>query len=137
MVESNLNILLKNLNPRIVDGRYHFASVDPGQIMTLANYLGYITAIFREDEGLTVVFLEDILSDMSQITDKTVGPFSLITLHVQSDLMSIGLLAKLTNELAKNNISVNAYSAYYHDHLFVPYDLRENALAILTKINHS
>jgi hypothetical protein len=43
-------------------------------------------------------------------------------------------LAKITTALAKEGISVNAFSAYYHDHLFVPYDRKEDAMAALAEL---
>ena len=37
----------------------------------------------------------------------------------------------MTATLARHEISVNAVSAYYHDHLFVPTDRAAEALALL------
>ena len=70
---------------------------------------------------------------MVRLTDReVVGPFALISLTVHSDLHAVGLLAKITNALAKEGISVNAFSAYYHDHLFVPFARKDDAMAALT-----
>lgn len=44
----------------------------------------------------------------------------MITLTVHSSLEAVGFLAAVTGRLTEAGISVNAVSAFYHDHLFVP-----------------
>jgi len=43
----------------------------------------------------------------------------------------VGFLAAITTMLAAKDISVNAVSAYFHDHIFVPYERREDAMECL------
>jgi len=43
----------------------------------------------------------------------------------------VGFLAAVTSRLTEAGISVNAISAFYHDHLFVPADRADEAMAIL------
>lgn len=62
---------------------------------------------------------------------ESVYPCHRITLTVHSDLAAVGLLATVTQVLATAGISVNAISAYYHDHLFVPCDRADDAMACL------
>lgn len=50
---------------------------------------------------------------------------------VDDSLEAIGFLAVITTELANRGISMNAVSAFYHDHLFVAVDKAEEALSIL------
>jgi hypothetical protein len=50
---------------------------------------------------------------------------------VHSALTAVGFLAAITTRLAEAGISVNAVSAYYHDHLFVPWERREEAMEVL------
>jgi hypothetical protein len=59
----------------------------------------------------------------------------LITLNVHSDLSAIGFLARITGALAESGISVNAVSAYYHDHLFVPINAAKRAIIILNGLS--
>jgi hypothetical protein len=61
-------------------------------------------------------------------------PCRLISLTVHSDLAAVGLLAAIASALAAEGISVNAISAFYHDHLFVPCDRVEDALACLHRL---
>ena len=54
-----------------------------------------------------------------------------IELSVHSDLQAVGFLAAITQALAKACVAVNAVSAFHHDHLFVPEDRADTAMAIL------
>jgi hypothetical protein len=55
----------------------------------------------------------------------------MITLTIHSDLQAVGFLAPIMTRLAEAGISVNPVSAFYHDHLFVPWDKRNEAMEIL------
>ncbi len=133
---SDLDQLLKGMEPSLQEGRFFMLSVDESQLMVLANYLSYIIDVFRENEGISIVFSEDVLEEMKSISSsEAVGPFAMITLNVYSDLMAVGFLAKVTEALAAEKISVNAFSAYHHDHLFVPYEKKDEALAVLKKLS--
>jgi hypothetical protein len=135
MNRSNSDELLKNMDPELIEGKYYIASVNESQLMAIANYLNNIICIYRENEGLTVVFSESVKGHISGLTNKEiVGPFAMITLGVYSDLMSIGFLAKITGALADEKISVNAFSAYHHDHLLVPYNEKDSAMAALKRL---
>jgi hypothetical protein len=61
----------------------------------------------------------------------------MITLTVQSSLEAVGFLAAITTKLATHGISVNAISAYYHDHLFVPADKAEIAMRLLQEFSET
>lgn len=55
----------------------------------------------------------------------------MITLTVHSSLEAVGFLAVITRHLAQHSISVNAVSAYHHDHLFVPVHRADEAMRLL------
>ena len=136
MAEKDLGKLLKGMSPEVVDGKYFLASVPESEIMVIANYLDYITCIYREEEGLTILFSEEIEDEIGGISgEKVAGPFALITLSINSDLSAVGFLAKITDVLAKEGISVNAFSAYFHDHLLVPYERKKDAMEALKKLS--
>ncbi len=123
------------IEPRLAEGKYYFATVEESQLMAITGYLGSVAAIFRETEGLTVVVSEDAKDGIAGLSRKKLqGPFALITLGAQTDLYLVGFLAKITEALAKEKIAVNAFSAYFHDHLFVPYERKEDALRVLGKL---
>ncbi|MCX6770236.1 MAG: ACT domain-containing protein [Candidatus Micrarchaeota archaeon] len=133
-----LSLLLRTLSPEADEKKYFIGTFGESQMMGLAKHLAHIVCIYREKEGLTAVFSEEIADDLARYTEiKMVGPFALITLQAISPLLLVGLLAKLTTALSKEGIPVNAYSAYYHDHLLVPFEMKDNALAVLKKLEKS
>lgn len=134
MAITDLNELLKNMNPNLMNGKYFMGSFDEDYLMNLSGYLDYILCVYKEEEGLSVVFSEEIMDDMKDLTEKISGPFALITLEVNSDLMAVGFMAKVADALAKEKISCNAVSAYHHDHIFVQYERKEDAIAALKKL---
>jgi len=136
MAEKDLGKLLNGMKPELNEGKYFLASVPESEIMAVANYLDYITCIYREEEGLTIVLSEEIQEEMEEVSEeKIAGPFALITLSINSDLFAVGFLAKITEALAKEKISVNAFSAYFHDHILVPYGRKEDAMDALGKLS--
>jgi hypothetical protein len=79
-------------------------------------------ALVREDEGLT------------SIEADPEGQWARISLEVHSSLEAVGLTAVLASLLAGHGISANIVAARNHDHLFVPWDRREEALAALRSL---
>jgi uncharacterized protein len=80
-------------------------------------------ALIREDEGLTA-----IIADAD-------GTFARITLMVHSSLDGVGLTAAVATALAEAGIACNVVAGFHHDHLFVPWERRGEALAILSDIS--
>jgi hypothetical protein len=78
-------------------------------------------AVFREDEGTTAI-----------LPGERAGmPFARITLMVHSALEGVGLTAAVSGALAQAGIACNVVAGYHHDHLFVPWERREEALELL------
>ncbi|WP_217520519.1 ACT domain-containing protein [Vibrio metschnikovii] len=122
---SELEILLKSMSPQIIEGNYVFCTVKG----PLSEYwhLDPI-ATFREQEGLTLVLLEQQAKAAKLKFDSV---FSLITLTVHSSLEAVGLTAAFATKLASHGISANVIAGYYHDHIFVQSTLAEKALQAL------
>jgi hypothetical protein len=111
--ERDLDRLLEALDAKLYPERYSFGDSDDHVLHPGA------FALVREDEGLTVV-----RPDPS-------GEWARISLGVHSSLEAVGLTAILSSRLAEAGISANVVAASYHDHFFVPWDRREEALALL------
>ena len=50
---------------------------------------------------------------------------------VHSNLEAVGFLARITEVLAAQGISVNVISAFYHDYLYINKDQAQEALNLL------
>lgn len=136
MAITNLLELLEKMDPICDKEKYYFGVVNQSALFVLAGYMQYISGVFQEEEGITIIFVETLKKIVEQRSKKPIiGPFAKITLNVNSDLLAIGFLAKITNELAKEEISVNAVSAYYHDHLFVEESKSEKTMKALAKLS--
>lgn len=54
-----------------------------------------------------------------------------ITLNVHSALDAVGFLARVSTRLAQLGMGVNPVAGFYHDHLFIPADRCDDAMAAL------
>jgi hypothetical protein len=120
--ERNLAALLQNMKPEMHEGVFVFCSMseDKETPATLRPI-----HIFREREGTAFIVRREEAESAGlpyQFASR------LITLTVHSSLEAIGFLAAITGRLADAGISVNAVSAFYHDHLFVPEHRADEAL---------
>jgi uncharacterized protein len=121
----DLKTLMATMQPVLLEAQYVFCSVEQEQYDRLAlQPLG----TFREQEGITLIITQEQASQAGLPYDST---WACISLMVHSSLSAIGFLAALTGRLAQAGISVNAVSAFYHDHLFVPWESRQIAMQVL------
>jgi hypothetical protein len=124
MPVADLSELLRSLEPVRQPGVYVFTSLPHGT--ELAALDPVVTV--REPEGWTVVVEEQRahragLAVMMRAT--------WITLNVRSDLHAVGLTAAFASALAAAQISCNVVAGAYHDHIFVPADSGDAAMAVL------
>ncbi len=125
--ETNLTTLLRTMRPEMQQDAYVFLTFngEPPPALVLGAW-----ALVREAEGPTLMVKESASSDLAGALPR----WALITLTVHSSLEAVGFLAALSTALAKEGISTNAISAYFHDHLFVPWERRGDALAVLKSL---
>lgn len=86
-------------------------------------------ASFAEDEGLSVILPLDVAR--AQGLDCSL-PMACLTLTVPSALDGVGLTAAVAQALADRGIPCNVIAALHHDHVLVPADRADEALAALT-----
>jgi len=123
--ETDLPTLLRTLRPALREEAYGFFSLSEAAAAPL---LPRAQGSFREAEGVTLILPVEMARAQGLAPE---AEWALVTLTVHSSLTAVGLLAALSAALAAAGISLNAVSAFYHDHLFVPWDRRLEALAIL------
>ena len=127
--EGNLEKLLQNMKPEMHDGIFVFCSIPEDEKIPATLQPVHI---FHEREGTTLIVRREEAEAAGlpyQFASR------LITLTVHSSLEAIGLLAAVTGRLADAGISVNAVSAFYHDHLFVPAYRANAALHLLQNMS--
>ena len=112
--ETDLGRLLAGLDPKLDARPYGFSETASDTLPDTA------FALIREDEGLTLIAPGD--------------GWARISLGVHSSLAAVGLTARLTAALAARGISANVVAAFRHDHLFVPWDRRDEAMAVLNQL---
>jgi hypothetical protein len=127
MAERDLAVLLATMEPVLHSEPYGYA-VWAGGALPVAPF-----ATVREAEGLTVVAP---LAEM-QAAGMASAPWARISLTVASDLAAVGLTAAFAAALADREISCNVIAGYHHDHLFVPWERRHDALAALMALSHA
>lgn len=84
-------------------------------------------AIIRENEGVTIVMPLAELEQRSLASEA----WAKISLTIHSSLSAVGLTAAIATALGKENISANVVAGYYHDHFFVQWDRRFDAMEVL------
>lgn len=128
--ETDLKTLLGSMSPELLSGVFVFATLLP-DMPRPAGIDPVMT--FREREGEML-----ILSEEQARAVGLAGTFRsrMITLNVHSSHDAVGFLAVITTRLAAAGMGVNPVSAYFHDHLFVPADRAQEAMAILTALAH-
>jgi uncharacterized protein len=112
------------MQPVLHPGCYVFASVAHGSDVSALQPL----ATFGEAEGLSVVVEEHAAREANL---SVLFRAAWLTLTVHSDLHAVGLTAAVATALAEAGISCNVVAAAHHDHLFVPWESADDALAVL------
>jgi len=123
--ETDLDSLLAGLDPFLHEQPYGFALIPLGQALP-AGLSPF--ALIREAEGLTVI---TTLDDLSGAGLTAQSQWARITMLVHSALEAVGMTAAMAGALAQVGIPANVVAAIHHDHLFVPWPRRHDAVAAL------
>ena len=117
----DLAALLGGLDPILSPEVYVFAGLPPGVPPPPEALM-----VYREAEGLTVIVEERLAEGLDALFRSR-----RLTLRVASSLEAVGMIAAIAKRLARHGIPVNPVAGFHHDHLFVPVERAEEALALL------
>jgi len=84
--------------------------------------------VFREAEGLTL-YLDAEAAEAAGLPVAFHAAW--ITMSVESALDAVGFTAAFAAALAEKGIACNVMAGARHDHLFVPWERREEAMRVL------
>lgn len=122
MVSRDLDGLLATLKVRLRPGRWCVVSgVDlPAGVE--------VAATVTEPEGTSAVIA---VEDAERLGERPDFVAAWLTLDVPSALDAVGLSAAVTTALAARGIACNLLAGFHHDHLLVPHDRADDAIAAL------
>ncbi|MHB1534833.1 MAG: ACT domain-containing protein [Acidimicrobiales bacterium] len=126
--EANLEVLLAGLSPRLRSGEYVFVVADGAKPVADSA----VVASVVEPEGLSLVLTRHDAERAGLPYDFVAG---WITLEVRSTLDAVGLTAAVAAALGEAGISCNVLAGYHHDHLLVPHERVEEAVAVLDELS--
>ena len=124
--EQDLKVLLRSMEPELFAESYGFGVVPEGRA------IGQAFAQIAEAEGMTVI--APLVQMQAQGIEST-GEWARISLTVHSDLAAVGLTAAIAAALTTRGISANVVAGFYHDHVFVQWDRRCDAMAALRELS--
>lgn len=128
--QPNLAEVFNALTISCDDVTYGFVSVENTQFKFEEGMLG----TFHEKEGVTIVATNEYLVKNGLQSEAL---FAKLTVEVETSLQTANLTTVLVTKLAENNISANVISGYFHDYIFVQYDLRQKALEVMNALKRN
>lgn len=126
--ENDLSVLLRSMEPHLHPEEQGYGLLPPGQVCP-PGLAPFVTV--AEAEGLTVVAAA---ADLARHGVGHVPGWARISLTVHSDLAAVGLTAAVAAALTAEGISANVVAGYLHDHFFVQWDRRFEAMAVLARL---
>ncbi len=123
--EIDLDLMLASLAVQRRPGVFAYIAVE----VPTPGLLAAAHAIVKEGR-LTTIVLPVAAAERSG--QPTAAQFAWLTLTVQSSLDAVGLTAAVSAKLAAIGIPCNVLAGYHHDHLLVPVDRVDDAIAALT-----
>jgi len=123
--ETDLDAMLASLAVDRRPGVFTYIAVE----VPTPGLLASAHAIVKEGPLTTIVLPVDAAERAGQLV--TVR-FAWLSLTVQSSLEAVGLTAAISERLARLDIPCNILAGYHHDHVLVPVERVDDAIAALT-----
>ncbi len=123
--ETDLDVMLASLAVQRRPGIFTYIAVE----VPTPGLLAAAHAVVKEGPLTTIVLPVESALRAGQIVTIELA---WLTLTVQSSLEAVGLTAHVSRVLADEGIPCNVLAGYHHDHLLVPVDRVDDAIAALT-----
>lgn len=123
--EIDLDVMLATLAVQRRPGVFTYIAVE----VPTPGLLAAAHAVVKEGSLTTIVLPLEAAERAGQVV--TVR-FAWLTLTVHSSLEAVGLTAAISERLTRQNIACNVLAGYHHDHVLVPVERVDDAIAALT-----
>ncbi len=128
--ETNLRLLLQGMTPKLDEASYGILLArDDLQLSA-----GQTFALITEAEGITVVAATQVLQSAGYVVQ---SEWAHITLQIHSSLEAVGLTAAFATALGNVGISANVIAGFHHDHIFVQWSKRHDAMSALRALSRA
>jgi hypothetical protein len=124
---TELQEMLQTIEVSCDNVEYGFTTVPKSLHISTNEVLGSI----QEEEGVTILATKAYMEDKGIIFE---GPFAKLIVQASVPIGFIRFTAALAGKLADKGVPANIVSAYNHNIIFIPYDLREQAAATIEEL---
>lgn len=121
--------MISGMTPKRRPGQFVFVITDDAA--RAATLWPDAISTFQEDEGVSMILSVEVAARHGFSTDDAM---CCITLNVYSSLNGVGLTAAVASALGAHAIPCNMVAAFHHDHVFVPADMCDRAMGVLTAL---
>ena len=120
---------MEKLKVRLLDGIYAICQINDGEkVPSWVEEKGFFS-VTKTDDEISVVMLQDKISyDIKAEKD-----WRILKVEGTLDFSLIGILAKISSVLAKNQISIFVISTFNTDYILVKEENIEKAMAVLSQ----
>lgn len=123
--------MISGMTPCVRPGIFVFVTTDDPAIA--ASLFSKAISTFKEEEGMSMLIPLELAEKSKLNIDH---PMRCITLNVFSSLEGVGLTAAVSSALGDASIPCNMVAAFHHDHVFVPSDMCDQAMEVLTSLQN-
>jgi len=123
--------MISGMTPKLRAGTFVFITTDDPAVG--ASLSSDAISVFAEDEGMSMIIPIELAKRAGLNVDH---PMRCITLNVYSSLEGVGLTSAVSAALGDAAIPCNMVAAFHHDHVFVPSDMCDQAMQVLTSLQN-
>jgi len=123
--------MISGMTPVLQPGDFVFVTSNDPELV--ASLFAKAISTFKEEQGMSMLVPVELAIKSGQVVDH---PMRCITLNVFSSLQGVGLTAAVATALGTNDIPCNMVAAFHHDHVFVPSEKSDEALAVLISLQN-